>query len=142
MKSKTNPAWLETMRAVQARWGIPRAEQVRAKSAGCLAFRGGRIYKAELVEWLRAHPPQSGEGQDESLKARKMEMQIQKLEIEIETARGKLCSREVVREFCAGLVGDVFDIVARFVDRDAYNSISRELKIRIGTRAEATPAHL
>ena len=70
------------MRAVQARWGIPRAEQVRAKSAGCEAFRGGRIYKAELVEWLRAHPPQTGGGQDESLKARKIEMQIQKLEID------------------------------------------------------------
>jgi hypothetical protein len=142
MKTKNNPSWLETMRAVQARWGIPRAEQVRAKSAGCLAFRGGRIYRDELVAWLKANPSAPGAGKDESLRARKMEKQIEKLEIEIATARGNLCSREVVREFCAGLVGDVFDIVARFVDRDAYNSISRELKIRIGTRAEAAPAHL
>jgi hypothetical protein len=142
VKTKTNPVWLETMRAVQARWGIPRAEQVRAKSAGCLAFRGGRIYQDELVAWLKENPRPAGEGQDGGLRARKMEMQIQKLEIEIETARGKLCAREVVREFCGGLVGDVFDILARYLDRDLFNTVSRELKIRIGTRAEATPAHL
>jgi hypothetical protein len=71
-----------------------------------------------------------------------MEKQIEKLEIEIATARGNLCSREVVREFCAGLVGDVFDILARYLDRDLFNTVSRELKIRIGTRAEAPAAHL
>jgi hypothetical protein len=142
MKTKNNPSWLETMRAVQARWGIPRAEQVRAKSAGCLAFRGGRIYRDELVAWLKANPSAPGTGKDESLRARKMEKQIEKLEIEIEATRGRLISREVVREFCAGLVGDVFDILARYLDRDLFNTVSRELKIRIGTRAEAPAAHL
>jgi hypothetical protein len=142
MKTKTNPAWLETMRAVQARWGIPRGELVRAKSAGCEAFRGGRIYRDELVEWLAANPRPAGEGQVENIRTEKMKKQIEKLSLEIDTQRGKLVSRETVREFCGALVADVFDTLARFVDRDAYNSISRELKTRIGTRAEATPAHL
>ena len=130
------------MRQVQARWGIPRAEQVRAKSAGCPAFRGGRIYKAALVAWLKDNPAKPGEGQGESLRARKMEKQIEKLDIEIETARGKLCARELVQEFVGKLIADLFDILDRHLNRDLFNQVSRELKTRIGNRGEVNTTHL
>jgi hypothetical protein len=142
MKSKTNPAWLETMRAVQARWGIPRAELVRAKSAGCEAFRGGRIYRDELVEWLAANPRPAGEGQVENIRVEKVRKQVEKLSLEIDTQRGKLVSRETAKQFFGEVVNDIFDLLDKALDREQYNRIARELKIRIGTRAEVTAAHL
>jgi len=143
MKTRNKTAeFCESMAQAESRWHIPKREQIRAKSGDCSAFRGGRIYKEPLVEWLKANPSAPGAGKDESLRARKMEKQIEKLEIEIEATRGRLISREVVREFSAGLVGDLFEILGRYLDRDLFNTVSRELKIRIGSRAEATPAHL
>ena len=131
------------MRAVQARWGIPRGELVRAKSAGCEAFRGGRIYRDELVEWLAANPRPAGEGQVENIRVEKVRKQVEKLSLEIDTQRGKLISREVVREFCGGLVGDIFEIVGRHVpDRESFNAISRELKAKIAGRGEVGREHL
>lgn len=130
------------MRQVQARWGIPRAEQIRAKSAGCPAFRGGRIYKAELVAWLKGNPAKPGEGVGENLRSQKLARQIAKLDIEIETARGKLIERSLVKEFCGKLIADLFDILDRHLARDIFNQVSRELKTCIGSRGEVNAAHL
>jgi hypothetical protein len=131
------PEFCETLRQAEARWQIPRSELSRAKAAGCLGFRGGRLYKTEIVEWLAANPRPAGEGQVENIRVEKVRKQVEKLSLEIDTQRGKLISREVVREFCGGLVGDVFEIVGRHVpDRESFNAISRELKAKIGKRGE------
>lgn len=130
------------MRAVQSRWGIPRAEQVRAKSAGCEAFRGGRIYKAELVAWLAANPRPDGEGQVENIRLEKTRKQIEKLTLEIDTQRGKLVSRETAKQFFGEVMGDIFDLLEKALDREQYNRIARELKTRIGNRGEVSTTHL
>ena len=125
------------MRQAESFWTIPKAEQTRAKSAGCPAFRGGRIIRDELVSWLKANPPAPGIGDAENLRAQKLRAQIGLLELQIARERGDLCERETVKEFCGALVSDIFEIVGRHVpDPGAFNAISAELRAKIGKRGE------
>ena len=125
------------MRQAEARWGIPKAEIIRAKSAGCLAFRGPRIYRDELVLWIAANPRPAGTGDGDGLRAQKLRAQIGLLELQIARERGDLCERETVKEFCGALVSDIFEIVGRHVpDPGAFNAISAELRAKIGKRGE------
>jgi hypothetical protein len=144
MKTKTKPlAYADTMRQAEARWGIPKAEIIRGKSAGCLAFRGPRIYRDELVLWIAANPRPAGTSDGDGLRAQKLRAQISILEIQIAKERGDLCERALVQEFAGALVSDIFEIVARHVpDPATFNAISRELKVKIAARGEVTRAHL
>ena len=131
------------MRQAEARWGIPKAEIIRAKSAGCPAFRGPRIYRDDLVSWIAANPRPAGTGDGDGLRAAKLRAQIGLLELQIARERGDLCDRELVREFAGALVSDVFEIVARHVpDPGAFNAIAHELKAKIAGRGEVTREQL
>lgn len=139
MKTRNKAAdFCESMAQAESRWNIPKREQTRAKSGDCSAFRGGRIYKEPLVEWLREHPAKAGEGQGENLRAEKMKKQIEKLALEIDVTRGKLVERETTKQFFGEVMSDLFDILARHLDRENFNRVSRELKTAIGTRGECT----
>lgn len=125
------------MRQGESLWKIPKAEQIRAKSAGCLAFRGGRIIRDELIQWLKGNPRKPGTGDAENLRAAKLRAQIGLLETQLARERGDLCERALVREFAGALVSDIFEIVARHVpDPGAFNAISAELRAKIGKRGE------
>ena len=67
------------MAQAESRWHIPKREQIRAKSGDCSAFRGGRIYKEPLVEWLRDHPAKAGDGQAENIRTERVRKQVEKL---------------------------------------------------------------
>jgi hypothetical protein len=139
MKTRNKTAdFCESMAQAESRWHIPKREQIRAKSGDCSAFRGGRIYKEPLVEWLRDHPAKSGEGQAESLRAEKTRKQIEKLALAIDRERGKLIERAAAKQFFGEVMSDLFDILARYLDRENFNRVSRELKTAIGTRGECT----
>jgi len=131
------------MRQGESLWKISKAEQTRAKGAGCPAFRGGRIIRDELVSWLKLNPPSPGSGTAENLRAAKLRAQIGLLELQIARERGDLCEREIVKEFAGALVSDIFEIVARHVpDPATFNAISRELKVKIAARGEVGREHL
>jgi hypothetical protein len=130
------------MRQAEARWGIPKAEIIRAKSAGCLAFRGPRIYRDELVLWIAANPRPAGTGDGDGLRAQKLRAQISILEIQIAKERGDLVARETVKEEWGFWIAALFDIISAHVEKDVFNRISRELKARLGKRAESVPANL
>jgi hypothetical protein len=137
MKTRNKTAdFCESMAQAESRWHIPKREQIRAKSGDCSAFRGGRIYKEPLVEWLREHPAKAGEGQAENLRTEKTRKQIEKLSLEIDTQRGKLVARETVKTFFGEVVSDLFSILDRHLSREVFNLVSRELKNAIGTRGE------
>ena len=143
MKTKNKPPeFCETLRQAEARWQIARSELSRAKAAGCLGFRGGRLYKMEIVAWLAANPRPAGGGQVENIRTEKMKKQIEKLSLEIDTHRGKLVSRETAKQFFGEVMADIFDLLDKALDREQYNRIARELKTRIGNRAEVSTSHL
>ena len=134
-KNKT-PEFCETLRQAESRWHISRAELSRAKAAGCSGFRGGRLYKIEIVEWLRDHPAKVGEGQAENLRTEKTRKQIEKLALEIDVTRGKLVARETAKQFFGEVMADLFEIIGRHVSRDVFNALSRDLRNAIGSRGE------
>lgn len=139
MKTRNKTAdFCESMAQAESRWHIPKREQIRAKSGDCSAFRGGRIYKEPLVEWLRDHPAKVGEGQAEKLRTEKTRKQIEKLALEIAMARGKLVERETVKTFFGEVMADLFEVIGRHVSRDVFNALSRDLRNAIGSRGECT----
>jgi len=139
MKNKNKPReFCETLRQAEARWQIPRSELSRAKAAGCLGFRGGRLYKTEIVEWLAANPRPAGEGQVENIRVEKVRKQVEKLSLEIDTQRGKLVSRETAKQFFGEVMADIFSILAKHLGREVFNIVSRDLKTAIGSRGECT----
>lgn len=124
------------MSAAESLWGIPVAEQRRAKAAGCTAFKGSRVFRDPLVAWLKTNPPAPGAGDGDNLRAAKLRVQIALLENQLERERGELVERELVKEFCGALVADIFSILSPILDRTTFNAVSAELRLKIGRRGE------
>jgi hypothetical protein len=61
---------------------------------------------------------------------------LPRLELEIAVTRGKLVSREVVKQFFGEVMSDLFEVVGRHVSRDVFNALSRDLRNAIGSRGE------
>lgn len=138
MKTHKKPVaeFAESMAAAFSLWGIPVSESRRAKGGGCKAFRGSRVFRGELIQWLKANPPLPGNGDAENLRAQKLRAQISLLEIQIAETRGELVERALVREFCGALVADIFAILSPHLDRSTFNAVSAELRAKIGKRGE------
>jgi len=123
------------MASAESLWGIPVAEQRRAKAAGCAAFKGSRVFREPLLVWLKTNPPAPGAGDAENLRAAKLKVQIALLENQLARERGELVEKAVVAGEWGFWVGALFEIIGRHADRDLFNRISTELKSKLGTRA-------
>jgi hypothetical protein len=62
---------------------LPLAVLRAAKAAGCKAFRGGRVYRAPLVEWLKSNQSEIETAQSTDL------AKMDKAEVELEKARAQ-----------------------------------------------------
>ena len=123
------------MAAAESLWGIPVSEQRRAKAGGSSAFRGSRVFRDPLIEWLKKNPPAPGSGDGENLRAAKLKVQIALLENQLARERGDLVAKAVVTEEWGFWIAALFEIVGRHADRDLFNRISTELKAKLGSRA-------
>jgi hypothetical protein len=124
------------MAAAESLWGISVSEQKRAKASGCAAFKGSRVFREPLLEWLKTNPPAPGAGDGDNLRAAKLAVQIKLLENQLARERGELVDRGLVREFCGALVADIFSILSPILDRPTFNAVSAELRAKIGKRGE------
>ena len=57
MKSRLKPVYFENQKQCAAALGLDEYELKQWKAENCPAFRYGRIYHAELLEWLKNHKP-------------------------------------------------------------------------------------
>ena len=130
------------MAAAESLWGIAVAEQRRAKAGGCSAFKGSRVFRDGLIEWLKKNPPAPGSGDAENLRAAKLKVQIALLENQLARERGDLCERAIVKEFVGAIVADIFAILSPHLDRNTFNAVSAELRAKIGKRGEVGREHL
>ena len=99
------PEFVTTMNAAGKVWGISIQEIKRAKKNGCAGFRGARIYRDKLVEWLQIYPPKEAtkgagktpieDANPEELKRRKLIREVTRLDVAIQTDQHKL---DVVKE--------------------------------------------
>jgi hypothetical protein len=78
-----------------SKWGIPREVQMAAKRAGCSAFAGSRIHRAELERWIRDNPVKAKaaerQGQERQVLA---ELQRQKLQAEVDLLNARIAREE------------------------------------------------
>jgi len=87
-----------SMKAGALAWGLPVSEIRRARTGGCKAFVGQKVYLDGLTAWLTANPPAPASGGGESLddadkeelERRKLIRVVNRLDIGIQSDRHKL----------------------------------------------------
>src|SRR5436305_12068077 len=57
MKNRLKPVYFENQKQCAAALGLDEYELKEWKAENCPAFRYGRIYHAELLEWMAKHKP-------------------------------------------------------------------------------------
>jgi hypothetical protein len=116
-------------------WGIDKGEVLRAKHAGCIAFRGSRVHRDRLIDWLEKNPPEaSDDDSEEGLKKEKLKVQIELLKNNLAVEKEAVIPRSTVTAEWGKLIADIFDIIEKSTDRVTYNAIAKELKNRLGHR--------
>ena len=87
-------------------WKIPAAELSRAKRDGCGAFKGNRIYRDPLLEWLKKNPrPELSNDPDfeDALKNRKLLAVVEMLELKLSVEKGLVVKKDLVEQEWARL---------------------------------------
>ena len=133
------------MHQASAATGLSVIEIRKAKKAGCIAFRYGKIYKKELTDWIAAEKAkvpvpvvaidESETASDEEMESRKLRAQTLKAELELDIAKGKVINRDLVRTEWSTNLSAIFDILDKSLDRGIYNAIVKEVKIYLGKKA-------
>jgi hypothetical protein len=95
MKNTAKSETSESMAQAESRWGISKEVQRIAKRAGCRAFAGSRIHRAELEKWIRDNPAKARaaekQGQQKQVLA---ELQRQKLQAEVDLLNARIAREE------------------------------------------------
>lgn len=74
------PEIAESMKAAAVLWGVPLPALRAAKESGCQAFRGARVFRTPLFEWLQLNQDVAGEAVAVDVaKASKAELEVEKL---------------------------------------------------------------
>jgi hypothetical protein len=128
------------MRHASTIWELEPTEIKRAKKGGSNAFRNGRVYRDDLIDWLKANPRSESElpvdGKNLSLQDQKLAKQIEKLDIEIARSRGDLVERSVVTEEWGKHATRLFDIVNQSCPADLAQIITKEFRGYLGKAAK------
>jgi hypothetical protein len=130
----------DSMRHASTIWELEPTEIKRAKKGGCNAFRNGRVYRDDLIAWLKANPRSAEElamdGKNLSLQDQKLAKQIEKLDIEIARSREDLVERAIVTEEWGKHITRLFDIVNQSCSRDMAMIITKEFRGYLGKAAK------
>ncbi len=128
------------MRHASTIWELEPTEIKRAKKGGSNAFRNGRVYRDDLIAWLKSNPRSESElpvdGKNLSLQDQKLAKQIEKLDIEIARSRGDLVERSVVTEEWGKHATRLFDIVNQSCPADLAQIITKEFRGYLGKAAK------
>lgn len=139
MKKKSNPespspslpAFAESMASAAAMYGIPMAELKRAKRAGCTAFRGPRVHRNEIVEWLKENPSDDTGDPIEELKRQQLLRVIRNLDLQYEKEVGTLIPREQAKSAWASATQKIQDVLGKLLEKETYNAVIKEIQREI-----------
>lgn len=92
--------------------GIPLTTLKHAKRKGCLAFRGSRVYVAQLLKWIFDSPDRSAVNYD-SERAQHVSLQNAKLKVELRKMRREVISVDEARRVGAELGAAIRKVVCR-----------------------------
>lgn len=120
---------------------IPYDVLLRARDAGCGAFRNSKVDTAFLSEWLVDHPevmvppdePEDDEGR--TLKEQELQWKIERhkkacraLDLKYESEIGELVPRQQLREALAKAFSPFCATLEKHLDRPTYNKLVKDLR--------------
>lgn len=145
-KRGTAGEYVESMKVAEAQWKIPVHVLRVAKAAGCPAFSGSRIKRAELEQWLAENPEAKAEGDQAATEA---QLRRQKLNNEVtlgnlRIARERKESIAVIdaQTVWAIVVSVVQEEAKMMMDRDEYRTFVIRCKTRIPTIEDLSPQEM
>jgi hypothetical protein len=116
----------DSMRAVYGATGIPIHIQKRAKAAGCNAFRGGRVYLADLLRWIFETDADDDTSIDWDRRWRKARAQIEELNLSKE--KGLVATREWFGKLLLEVATKQRAILAAHVTPEVLGKICTEMQ--------------
>ena len=120
---------------------IPYDVLLRAREAGCGAFRKGKVDTSFLSEWLVDHPevmippdePEDDEGRP--LKEQELQWKIERhkkacraLDLKYESEIGELVPRQQLREALAKAFAPICVSLEKYLDRPTYNKLVKDIR--------------
>lgn len=115
---------------------VPISELIRAKSAGCPAFRGSRVY-ADVVEWLKDNPmPEGTEVEAGSAANRLKEAQIRKLDLEDAIKRGEYILRSEAKCDWEKALSLIQAVMKSYLTVADYNVAIKQMKAGLSDVAD------
>jgi hypothetical protein len=141
-KNKGGPraelAFATSMMQAESMTGLTKDFMRWAKSRGCTAFRGSKIYIADLKAFNEENASEWEEqsesvvdGSQEAVNRERiisMRKQQRKLDREHEVAMGKLVDMDLVKEKTARYVGVLTGIMKKTLSREDYNACARQFQ--------------
>lgn len=140
MNQKTKSETADSLAQASSRWNIPRQVMQAAKRAGCPAFAGSRIHRAELEKWIRENPAKAKaaekQGQERQVLA---ELQRQKLQAEVDLLNSKNTREESETINRAAAKSEwhraeriAFEIAGELMEPDHFRVFQSRTQSRIG----------
>jgi hypothetical protein len=136
---------------------IPHDAILRARDAGCPAFKRGRVNIAAFSEWAEKHPesmePEEGEDGDMEgdntdgtpLKDQDLKWKIERnkkacraLDLKYESEIGELVPRQQLREALVKSFSPVCVSLEKVLDRPTYNKLVNEIRDALTSVDKAT----
>lgn len=134
------PEIAESMKAASVLWGIPVAVLRAAKAAGCQGFKGARVFRSQLMAWLKANSDVADQATAASLdQASKAELEMARLRAQTRLAISKadaadrvvILKTEALAEWsrAAAIVEEEY---RAFLEPQEFAVAQRRAKLRIG----------
>ena len=128
--------YVESMKAGAAKWGIPVHVMKIAKAAGCPAFSGSRIRRAELEAWLDENPKARGEGEmaatEAELKRRKLQNDVSLGDVKNDKEKRNTIPLAEAKAEWGRAASIVQEEANQLMERDHYRVFVERCKSRIG----------
>ena len=121
---------------------VPYDALLRARDAGCMAFRKGKVDTSFLSEWLVDHPevlesPEDADEPDDKkpLKEQELQWKIERhkkvcraQDLKYESEIGELVPRQQLREALAKAFSPLCVSLEKYLDRPTYNKLVKDIR--------------
>lgn len=111
-KKQKAVAYFDSMKIAAKRLGVPYARIKQANQDACEAFRSGRVYKKELLKWLKENP-ESGQANGEVWSEVKIKWQAQREEIKFKKEKKLAVDFDKVKFALASGMAKMFSLMDR-----------------------------
>lgn len=126
MKKKSLPEYFDTMKQAASALELPLKILKKAKGAGCPAFRGSRVYREPLQEWLKENKEQIVASRSkEDVQIEKLLEEVRKLRISNDQKEKLVILKDKVKACNAACVDRVRTILEQKLENEYPSAVSQ-----------------